>query len=105
VVSRHGYTPSVAFPCPACGLPVDSARPRWLFRCPRCGRWLRGRPAETSGPNPTFEVEVAGRPETRRRVEVPWDAADRRRLSAWLLVASVATLALVLVLLLVARLL
>jgi hypothetical protein len=95
----------VPFPCPACGLPVERARPRWLFRCPGCGRWLRGRPAETSGPNPAFDVEVAGRPETRRRVEVAWDAAARGRLRAWLLVASAATLALVLVLFLMARLL
>jgi hypothetical protein len=84
---------------------VERARPRWLFRCPRCGRWLRGRPAETSGPNPAFEVEVAGSPQTRRRVEAAWDAPARRRLAAWLLIASTATLALVLVLFLVVRLL
>jgi hypothetical protein len=58
---------------------------------------------ETSGPNPVFEVEVAGRPETRALVEAPWDADTRRRLSSWLLVASVVTIALVLVLFVLAR--
>jgi hypothetical protein len=58
---------------------------------------------ETSGPEPKFEVRVAGRPETGRRVQVPWDEAERRRLSSWLLVASVVTVALVLVLFLLAR--
>jgi hypothetical protein len=60
---------------------------------------------ETSGPVPVFEVQVTGRPETLRRVEIPWDEAARRRLSAWLLVASVVTVALVLVLFVLARLL
>ena len=58
---------------------------------------------ETSGPEPEFEVRVAGRPETGRRVQVPWDEAERHRLSSWLLVASVVTVALVLVLFLLAR--
>lgn len=44
-----------------------------------------------------------GRPETARRVEIPWDEAERRRLSTWLLVASVVTVALVLVLFALAR--
>ena len=51
-----------------------------------------------------FEVQVAGRPETARRVEVPWGDAERRRLSVWLFVASVVTVALVLVLFALARL-
>jgi hypothetical protein len=58
---------------------------------------------ETSGPVPLFEVQVMGRPETARRVEIPWDEAERRRLSTWLLVASVVTVALVLVLFALAR--
>jgi hypothetical protein len=73
------------------------------LRCDSCGARLRRRSVETSGPNPVFEVEVAGRPETRLRVELPWDEAARRRLSVWLLVASVVTVALVLVLFLLAR--
>jgi hypothetical protein len=52
---------------------------------------------------PRFDVEVAGRPETRRRVEVQWDEAQHRRLGSWLLWSSVLTLGLVLVLYLVAR--
>jgi hypothetical protein len=58
---------------------------------------------ETSGPEPVFEVRVVGRPETARRVQVPWDEAERRRLSTWLLLASVVTVGLVLVLFLLAR--
>jgi hypothetical protein len=50
-----------------------------------------------------FDVEVAGQPETRRRVELGWNPAQRRRLSGWLLLASIVTVALVLVLLLLAR--
>jgi hypothetical protein len=93
------------FPCPACGLSVERDRPRWLFRCSMCGRWLRGRAVEASGPNPLFDVEVVGHPETRRRVAVAWDAAAARRMWAWLGAASAATLALVLVLFLIAWLL
>jgi hypothetical protein len=60
---------------------------------------------ETSGPAPLFEVQITGRPETLRRVEIPWDETERRRLSAWLLGASVVTVALVLVLFVLARML
>jgi hypothetical protein len=60
---------------------------------------------ETSGPAPLFEVQVTGRPQTLRRVEIPWDEPQRRRLSAWLLGASVVTVALVLVLFVLARML
>lgn len=78
---------------------------RFARRCPSCGVLLRSRPAETSGPAPAFEVEVAGRPETRRRVELPWDEAQRHRLSRWLVVSAAVTVALVLVLFALARLL
>jgi hypothetical protein len=50
-------------------------------------------------------LEVAGRPETRRRVELRWDEAERRRLSRWLVVSSTITVALVVLLFLLARLL
>jgi hypothetical protein len=60
---------------------------------------------DTSGENPAYEVAVAGRPETRRRVEVSWDENERRRLRAWLLWSSAITLLLVLVLFVLARLL
>ncbi|MEE8218530.1 MAG: hypothetical protein V3S03_06150 [Vicinamibacteria bacterium] len=66
---------------------------------------LRSRSIETNGANPVFELHVVGKPETRRRVEVAWDDVERRRLSAWLLVASLVTVALVLVLFVLARIL
>jgi len=95
----------VSFPCPSCGAPIDGRPDRVLLRCGGCGARLRGRSIETNGTNPTFEVHVVGKSETRRRVEVAWDGFERRRLSAWLLVASVVTVALVLVLLVLARIL
>ena len=75
------------------------------MRCDSCGARVRCRSVETSGPDPLFDVEVAGRLETRLRVEAPWDEATHRRLSAWLVGASVVTVALVLVLFLLARIL
>ena len=74
-----------------------------MLRCPDCRAVLRSRAVETSGPAPVFDVQVAGRPETRRRVELAWNPTRRRRLSAWLLVSSTVTVALVLVLYLLAR--
>jgi hypothetical protein len=94
----------VSFPCPGCDTPID-ARPEGLFlRCPACGALVRSRPADASGPVPVFEVYVAGREETVRRVEVPWDEAQQRRLARWLLWSSVVTIGLVLVLYALARL-
>ena len=58
---------------------------------------------DTSGKDPAYEVAVAGRPETRRRVEVSWDDNERRRLRAWLVWSSAITLSLVLVLFVLAR--
>jgi len=95
----------VSFPCPGCDAPIDGRPDRLLVRCNACGARLRSRAVETSGPVPLFEVQVTGRPETLRRVEVPWDEAERRRLSTWLLVASVVTVALVGVLFVLARIL
>lgn len=60
---------------------------------------------DARGENPAYEVAVAGRPETRRRVEVPWDESERRRLRAWLVWSSAITVSLVLVLYALARLL
>ena len=57
-----------------------------------------------SGPLPVYELEVVGRPETRRRVEVAWDEDQRRRLSAWLAWSSLLTVLLVVVLYALARL-
>jgi hypothetical protein len=76
-----------------------------LLRCPSCRALLRSRPVATSGPVPVFEVRAVGGRRPGRRVEVPWDEAARQRLAAWLLWSSVVTLALVLVLYVLARLL
>lgn len=78
---------------------------RWLQRCPACRAWLRGRALETSDPFPSFEIEVVGRRGTRSRVDLPWDEGTHRRLGTWLVVASVATLLLVVVLFVLARVL
>jgi hypothetical protein len=48
-------------------------------------------------------VEVAGRPQTRRRIEIPWDERQSRRLAAWLFWSSLITLGLVIVLYALAR--
>jgi hypothetical protein len=90
------------FPCPACQAAIPG-RPRWLRRCPACGARIRGRAVEAGGGAPTYELEVAGQPETRRRLEIPWDAAQERQLARWLLWSSVITLGLVVVLYALAR--
>jgi len=95
----------VAFPCPGCNRPVIERPDRLVLRCPACGALLRSRAIDADGPRPAFEVEVAGRPETRRRVELPWDESQRRRLSRWLVASSAITVALVFVLYVLARLL
>jgi len=95
----------VAFPCPGCGVPIDEGPDRLFLRCPSCHARLRCRAVDEGGRHPTFEVEVADRPETRRRVSLPWDESQRRRLSRWLVASTAATLALVLALFLLARLL
>jgi hypothetical protein len=95
----------VSFPCPGCDASIDARPDGLLLRCDACGARLRSRAVETSGPVPLFEVQVTGRPETLRQVPIPWDEAERHRLSAWLLVASVVTVALVLILFVLARML
>ena len=74
-----------------------------LLRCPTCSRWLRRR--VTTGETRAYDVEILGDPVTRRRVEVPWeDAGSRRRMRRLLLLASAATLGLLPLLYLLARL-
>ena len=77
--------------------------PRFASRCPSCGAVLRGRARDASGEQRTFEVEVAGRPETRRVVEVPWSPADQTRLSRVLVWSTAITLGLIGVLYALAR--
>lgn len=94
----------MAFACPACAAPVAGSPELPVLRCPACGSLLRSRSVEGDGRSRAYEVEVAGRPESRRRVEVAWSEAEARRLRAWLAVSSLVTLGLVLLLYLVARL-
>jgi hypothetical protein len=95
----------MTFVCPGCDGVLDRRPSAFMLRCPRCGALLRSRALETSGRNPAYEVEVAGRPETRRRVEVAWDGREERRLRAWLFWSSAATLSLLPLLYFLARLL
>jgi hypothetical protein len=78
-----------------------------VLRCPSCRRAIRARTAapgtSAAGDVLAYEVEIVGRPETRRRVEVPWTAAETRRLRRWLVWSTVITLALVGALLAAAR--
>jgi hypothetical protein len=66
---------------------------------------VRGRARDAAGDRRVYEVEVVGRPQTRRPVEVPWGPDDQRRLRAWLLWSTAVTLGLVAVLFVLARLL
>jgi hypothetical protein len=56
-----------------------------------------------TGETRAYEVQVTGRPETRRRVEVAWTDQESARLRRWLLWSTVLTLALVAVLFAAAR--
>ena len=94
----------MAFPCPACSAPVPASPARLFLRCPTCRRVLRSRPVDSAEQAPAFDVEAVGRPGVVRRVEVAWDDGQRQRLARWLAGASVATLALVVVLYALARL-
>lgn len=94
----------MAFPCPGCEAPIAARPDRFALRCPACGALIRSRPVDASGPAPVYELYLSGRKETLRRVEVPWDEPQRRRLAAWLAVASVLTVGLVLLLYALARL-
>ncbi len=93
----------MGFPCPGCGAAIDRSPEAWALRCPSCGVVIRSRVGEGGGEARSYEVEVAGRPQTRRRIEVPWDEAQRRRLDAWLVWSSLVTLGLVGVLYALAR--
>jgi tRNA(Ile2) C34 agmatinyltransferase TiaS len=93
----------VTFACPGCGQAVDASPDRWGLRCPACRRVLRTRAVDASGPDRLYDVEVAGQPETRRRVAIPWTRDESRRLRRWLTWSTVLTLGLVVVLYALAR--
>jgi len=77
--------------------------PRFLSRCAACGARLRGRARNASGDRRAYEVEVSGRPETRRLVEMPWTPSDQARLARWLAWSTAITLGLIGVLYALAR--
>ena len=93
----------VAFPCPGCGAAVSRSPEGWALRCPSCRRAIRARALDAAGAGRAYEMEIAGRPETRRRLEVPWTPEEDARLRRWLLWSTVLTLALVAALLAAAR--
>lgn len=83
------------FPCPGCGSAVAADPEGWGLRCPACRGVIRSRAVSSEGPARAYEVEIAGQAETRRRIELPWDEAERRRLRAWLLWSSLVSVGLV----------
>jgi hypothetical protein len=95
----------MAFPCPGCGSPVDRSAETWAQRCPACGGVIRSRVVDGGQGARLYEMEITGRPETRKTVSVPWSPDEGRRLRAWLAWSTALTLGLVLVLYVVARLL
>lgn len=92
----------MTFPCPGCAAPLPGS-PRFVSRCASCGSLIRGRARDDAGDRRTYDVEVAGRPETRRTVEVPWSPSDQARLRSWLVWSTVVTLGLIGVLFALAR--
>lgn len=92
------------FPCPGCQAVIDRSPEAWALRCPACGRVIRARALDAvSGDVRAYEVQITGRPETRRRIEVPWSDQETARLRQWLVWSTVLTLALVAVLFAAAR--
>ena len=95
---------SVPFACPGCGAVVTRSPEAWAIRCPSCGGVIRARALDAfRARRARTRVQITGRPETRRRVEVPWSDEEAARLRRWLLWSTVLTLALVVVLFAAAR--
>jgi DNA-directed RNA polymerase subunit RPC12/RpoP len=92
------------FPCPGCQAPLEANLSSWLIRCERCGARIRSRRADDRDGERTYEVRVAGRPETASRIAAPWTPEDDRRLKKWLVWSTVLTLGLAVLLLLAALL-
>jgi hypothetical protein len=94
----------VAFPCPGCDAVVPHSPEAWAIRCPSCKGVIRARPLDAfTGDTRAYEVQMTGRPETRRRIEIPWTDQEAGQLRRWLLWSTVLTLALVGVLFAAAR--
>jgi hypothetical protein len=76
----------------------------WAIRCPSCGGVIRARALDAfSGQRRAYEIQMTGRPETRRRIEIPWTEQEAGQLRRWLLWSTVLTLALVGILFAAAR--
>jgi len=94
----------VPFPCPGCEAVLPGSPESFATRCAACGGVIRARPLDAFTQEArAYEVQITGRPETRRRIEVPWDDQEAARLRRWLLWSTVLTLALVGVLFAAAR--
>jgi hypothetical protein len=94
----------VPFACPGCDASIDRSPEAWALRCPACRSVIRARALDAvSGDVRAYAVEITGRPETRRRIEVPWTELEAARLRQWLVWSTVLTLALVGVLFAAAR--
>ena len=92
------------FACPGCSAAIDRSPEAWALRCPACRSVIRARALDAvAGDVRAYEVEITGRPETRRRIEVPWTQREAARLRRWLVWSTVLTLALVGVLFAAAR--
>jgi predicted RNA-binding Zn-ribbon protein involved in translation (DUF1610 family) len=95
----------MAFPCPGCGSAVERSLETWATRCPACGEVIRSRVVDGGDGARLYEVEITGKPETRKRISVAWSPEEGRRLRTWLAWSTALTLGLVVVLYVVARLL
>jgi hypothetical protein len=94
----------VPFACPGCNAAIGRSPEAWALRCPGCGHVIRARALDAvSGDRRAYEVEITGRPQTRRRIELPWTDQEAARLRRWLAWSTVLTLALVVVLFAAAR--
>jgi hypothetical protein len=93
----------MSFPCPRCQASVAGSPESWRLRCRACGSRLTSRALEATATRRLYEVQVAGRPETRCQVSVPWTGEDQQRLRRWLAWSSALTLGLVALLYLLAR--
>ena len=89
--------------CPGCGTALETDPERWFFRCSSCRKLIRCRAASSSENTRVYEIEIVGRPQTRRRVEMPWTGSQQAQLERRLVGFSLATVSLVILLYLAAR--
>ncbi len=82
---------------------VEASPESWFFRCRSCGKLIRSRASSSSETARVYEIEIVGRPQTRRRIELPWTQTQQARLERRLLGFSLVTVSLVILLFLIAR--